>query len=233
MPTWVDGGDPVVTGTDAMTTPGGYQFAVAGGNGPYTWSISGTGASIDQTGYVSLSGACGSFFVTCTDCTGRSAVHGGTRITNSGTWILIGSCGIGGSSTITPFYCTAVEGTSCNPDAFDCRTGPIIFYRRGSGYTVDRYSGCYMNRLTFQERQTSNWFVGYYPVYCDYCSGKACCYLSIAAASQAAYLAAIDGLCESLEGHIPSELGTVFYNDGKDLHQAISTGQGVYRWSCA
>jgi hypothetical protein len=232
MPTWLDGGDPVVTGTDAMTTPGGYQFAVAGGNGPYTWTISGTGASIDQDGYVSLSGACGSFFVTCTDCTGRSVQHAGTRVTNNGTWSSLGTCGIGGSSITVPFYCAAVEGTGCDPNAFDCRTGPIIFYQRGYTYYEDRYSGPYKNHLTFQERETTNWFEGWYKPLCSYCSGKACCSLSIASASQGAYMAAIDGNCASLEGHIPTELGTVFFNDGQELHQAMITGQDVYRWSC-
>jgi hypothetical protein len=109
MVTWFDGGDPVISGSEALTKPGGSQFTVAGGNGPYVWSIAGTGVTIDQNGYVTMgNNACGSFFVTCTDCTGRSNAHVGTRVTNNGTWYSPGvswNCAVYGGSVYSVQPC--------------------------------------------------------------------------------------------------------------------------------
>jgi hypothetical protein len=86
MVTWNDGGDVVVTGSDALTKPGGSQFAVSGGNGPYSWSVSGTGVTISQAGYLTLGElACGTYTITCTDCAGKSGIIIG-RVSNSGSW---------------------------------------------------------------------------------------------------------------------------------------------------
>lgn len=120
MPTWVDGGDPVISGSDALTKPGGSQFTVSGGNGPYVWSISGTGVTINSsTGYVTMGdGACGSFFVTCTDCKGRVYNHAGTRVTNNGHFEHISSdwdCAVFGfgSETYSFLACPPYADTTC------------------------------------------------------------------------------------------------------------------------
>lgn len=75
-----------LTGSDAVTAPGAYQYEASGGLQPYTWEVSGTGASIDEDGLVTLAaGACGAYTVTCTDTCGASASID-ARITNNGTW---------------------------------------------------------------------------------------------------------------------------------------------------
>ncbi|MFA5478141.1 MAG: hypothetical protein WC271_15730, partial [Bacteroidales bacterium] len=105
--------DPLaISGPDAVTTPGGYSYAVSGGLASYEWSISGTGASIDQNGNVTLAGeACGSYTVTCTDACGNSASIS-ARVTNNGHWEYQGII-------------------SCN-----------FTYGGGGGYCGDGWGGC-------------------------------------------------------------------------------------------
>lgn len=82
---------PTLSGSDAVTKPGGYQYAMVDPVGPVEWSVSGTGASIDQTGYVTLeASACGAITVTGIDACGREA-SADVRVTNAGQWVLIGS----------------------------------------------------------------------------------------------------------------------------------------------
>lgn len=81
-----------LTGSETATKPGGYQFTAEGGFSPYTWSVSGTGVTVDDTGYVTLDGnACGSFTVTVTDGCGKTASMD-VRITNAGQWVQITNC---------------------------------------------------------------------------------------------------------------------------------------------
>jgi hypothetical protein len=58
-------------GIDICGECGTYQFSVSGGDPPYTWSISGGNATIDQNGLVTVTGS-GDFTVTCTDGTGQT-----------------------------------------------------------------------------------------------------------------------------------------------------------------
>lgn len=94
-----------LSGSEAVTRPGGYQYTAEGGFEPYTWQISGTGAGIDDTGYVTLNaGACGSFTVTVTDGCGQSASMD-ARVTNAGNWVRTVYC------YRTPVYSSS--GASC------------------------------------------------------------------------------------------------------------------------
>ncbi len=78
-----------VSGPDAVTKPGGWQYTASGGFGELSWSISGTGASIDQDGFVTLvESACGSYTVTVEDESGQTASMD-VRITNAGKWVVI------------------------------------------------------------------------------------------------------------------------------------------------
>ncbi|MFA5706163.1 MAG: hypothetical protein WDA41_07395 [Candidatus Neomarinimicrobiota bacterium] len=99
----------VLTGSDAVTSPGGYQYTVSGGVTPYAWSVSGVGASIDENGYVSLDeSACGAYTVTVTDRCGGSASLT-ARVTNHGQWYQQPTCGglpdpYWGATNFGPFY---------------------------------------------------------------------------------------------------------------------------------
>lgn len=56
-----------------LAKPGGYQYYASGGFKPYTWTVSGTGATINNSGYMTLSDdACGTVTVTATDACGVS-----------------------------------------------------------------------------------------------------------------------------------------------------------------
>jgi len=82
----IDATEVAISGSDAITKPGGYQYGVSGGVGPYTWSVGGTGATIDDAGYVTLSDeACGSIYITVTDKCGVSD-NMAARVTNNGHW---------------------------------------------------------------------------------------------------------------------------------------------------
>ncbi len=82
-----------ISGPDSVTRPGGYQFSAIGNIGPVTWDIDGTGASIDQDGYVTLDGSsCGSFTITATDSCGASSEYA-SRVVNSGRWVDVPVCG--------------------------------------------------------------------------------------------------------------------------------------------
>jgi len=81
-----------LSGSDAVTSPGGYQYGASGGLGPYQWAVAGTGAVIDQTGYVTLSEeACGSFSVTVQDRCGQVKSMS-ARVTNNGAWVSVTEC---------------------------------------------------------------------------------------------------------------------------------------------
>lgn len=82
-----------IGGSDAVTKPGGYQYYAGGGFAPYTFSVSGTGATITSDGYLTLSDdACGSAVVTVTDKCGVSDSKA-VRITNAGKWVNVGVTG--------------------------------------------------------------------------------------------------------------------------------------------
>lgn len=82
----------LLTGPDNTTSPGAVQYVATGGFLPYVWDVTGTGATIDQTGMVTLSGgACGSFTVTVTDACGITASIS-ARITNHGQWVQTEYC---------------------------------------------------------------------------------------------------------------------------------------------
>lgn len=81
--------DLAISGSDAVTAPGGYQYTASGGLQPHTWEVSGTGASIDDSGYLTLAAnACGSFTVTVRDSCGATAEFIG-RVTNHGQWVSV------------------------------------------------------------------------------------------------------------------------------------------------
>jgi len=96
----------VLSGAEEVTSPGGYQYSTSGGSGPYTWEVTGTGASIDTSGYVTLTeGACGTFIVTVTDrCGNTDSLF--PLITNNGAWV-----------EISDVLCTH---TICVRGTFDC-----------------------------------------------------------------------------------------------------------------
>jgi hypothetical protein len=82
-----------LSGPPSVTKPGSYQYSATGGLGDKTWSVSGTGATIDESGMVSLSEeACGSFTVSVTDKCGRTA-SSACMVSNNGHWVSQGrSC---------------------------------------------------------------------------------------------------------------------------------------------
>lgn len=84
--------DLSLSGTQEMTQPGGASYAASGGLSPYSWDVSGTGATIDDSGYVTLDdSACGTFTVTVTDSCGSTAEMS-CRVTNAGTWEVSADC---------------------------------------------------------------------------------------------------------------------------------------------
>jgi hypothetical protein len=85
--------DPVVVyGSDAVTSNSSIQYTASGGIGPYTWAVSGTGATIDETGLVTLDEtACGGITVTATDTCGLFDTQD-VRVTDSGHWVASGDC---------------------------------------------------------------------------------------------------------------------------------------------
>jgi hypothetical protein len=81
------GKEPIISGPDAVVSNSGTQYTAIGGMGKKTWSVTGTGASISDSGYLTLSAAaCGGFLVTVTDTCGQSATLRG-RISDRGQWI--------------------------------------------------------------------------------------------------------------------------------------------------
>jgi len=107
--------DLVVSGSDAVTKPGGYQYTASGGFRPYTWEVSGTGATIDDDGYVTLAdGACGSFTVTVQDACGMSTDMT-ARITNNGQWVL--------SDQNLDCAFSAIPCAQCGPDPSEVISG--------------------------------------------------------------------------------------------------------------
>lgn len=87
MATWTDpGSSPVVSGSDAVTKPGTSAYSATGGAGGNTWSVVGTGCSIDQDGNLTLGDtACGMSIITCEDCCGNSDSME-IRVTNGGSY---------------------------------------------------------------------------------------------------------------------------------------------------
>lgn len=82
----VNAGNLSVFGPDALTAPGGYQYYTKGGLAPFTWEASGAGATIDETGYLTLeTDACGKITITVTDACGVVASMT-ARVTNAGEW---------------------------------------------------------------------------------------------------------------------------------------------------
>lgn len=82
----------VVSGPDALVAPGGYQYEASGGIEPYSWLASGSGASIDANGYLTISeGGCGSITISGKDACGSSATMK-ARVTNNGKWELFDTC---------------------------------------------------------------------------------------------------------------------------------------------
>lgn len=80
-----------VAGQEAVTAPGAYQYVQSGGIGTITWSVSGQGATIDQSGLVTLSaGACGSFTVKANDECNQLGTKS-CRVTNNGYWKVLWS----------------------------------------------------------------------------------------------------------------------------------------------
>jgi hypothetical protein len=73
-----------LNGPDVVTKPGTYQYSASGGDELF-WSVWGQGASIDQTGLVSLdTTACGSFTVTVSGCGYTESKN--VPISNAGKW---------------------------------------------------------------------------------------------------------------------------------------------------
>ena len=85
--------DPLsISGSTSVTKPGGYTYAATGGLAPYTFSVTGPGATINDSGLLTLTdSACGSLTVTVTDHCGSSASMT-VMVTNNGSWVLEASC---------------------------------------------------------------------------------------------------------------------------------------------
>ncbi len=103
---------PAISGPTTVTKPGGYQYTGSEGVLPYVWSVSGTGVTISQTGYVTLGGdACGAYTVTLLDQCGDTAELT-ARITNDGGWTLEEynqPCTVSGSCGSTGCNYTVIE----------------------------------------------------------------------------------------------------------------------------
>jgi hypothetical protein len=80
---------PTVTGSSTTTTSSTEQYTYNDGQGSVVWSVTGTGASIDQTGLLTTSGsACGMLEVKATDdCCGEFTLD--VRVTDNGSWVLV------------------------------------------------------------------------------------------------------------------------------------------------
>jgi hypothetical protein len=120
--------DPVVvSGSDAVTSSSSTQYTASGGIGPYTWSVSGTGATIDETGLVTLDEtACGGFTVTATDTCGVSDTQD-ARVTDNGHWVTTYYESAGGHcySTVDAFICLSGFTRKIDIYSYFCRTTGI------------------------------------------------------------------------------------------------------------
>ena len=75
-----------ITGPDTATKPGTYQYST-NLESPVSWSVSGTGASIDENGLVTLDDtACGVFTVSAQSQVGEITCSKDVRVTNNGVW---------------------------------------------------------------------------------------------------------------------------------------------------
>jgi hypothetical protein len=92
LPLSIAGSGAVSKPTDPQNPP---QYSASGGIGPYTWAISGVGASMNQqTGQLSLSdSACGPFTIVATDSCGATAfLTGRVSNNNAGRWQQVEDC---------------------------------------------------------------------------------------------------------------------------------------------
>ena len=80
-------GDMVISSSETSIDPGSSaSLSIENGCGPFNWTVSGTGFSLDNNTLNSSGSACGSATVTVTDALGRVAT-GHVRSTN-GQWVL-------------------------------------------------------------------------------------------------------------------------------------------------
>jgi len=79
---------PYVDGSDEILKNDSKQYTLINKNGAVTWSVSGTGATITQTGLLTTINACGVIVVTATDsCCG--VFNKSVRVTDGGYWTQI------------------------------------------------------------------------------------------------------------------------------------------------
>lgn len=118
-----------ITGASELTKPGTSQYSASGT--VTEWQVTGTGASISQTGLLTLdSTACGMIEISVTgECGGRGCKP--VRVTNNGVWCLISSDYYGGSCT----GCSQCTWQNCNCDVV----------AGGSMTSYYGYSGCRVN----------------------------------------------------------------------------------------
>lgn len=101
-----------VGGSDAVTKPGGYQYYASGGFQPYTFTVSGTGATITSSGYLTLSDdACGALTITVTDKCGVSDSMT-VRVSNAGSWVRYPAGDVSGCADGADCVCANYYGTS-------------------------------------------------------------------------------------------------------------------------
>lgn len=110
-----------VTSDETITRPngGGETATVAitdsGAGGPYYWTVSGTGFTLDNASTVGLTNtlnadatACGSATITVSRCSGgiAGAVEGSVRCTSVGAWAQADICDGTGNAGCTAWHCT-------------------------------------------------------------------------------------------------------------------------------
>lgn len=121
---------------DEIVKSSSKTYTLTNSQGNVTWSVSGTGATINQSGVLTTdSTACGTLTVTATDdCCGAYAQQ--VRVTNGGTWVLVSN-----TLNTTTAYCGVIPPNYDEKNCSQCILGESYNCGIMSGGTLTNYFG--------------------------------------------------------------------------------------------